>query len=191
MEGLLKEINKVRQKLKSESANALLMQKPFAQGMYRFSMFIINYYTRVRKNLNLDYDSFMIIQTVVSHNLYYLQKKEIGTYQELVSAWELATSNSNNPLEAIENAKRHPNSKLTISSICLVLGLPKETVRRKINQLSNRSLLKVSNKDGIILGAMYKKIFQDFVPETTLEVSKLIKFWEKSGVLKGLLNFRL
>ena len=191
MEGILKEINKVRQKLKAGPANTLLMQKPFAQGMYRFSMFIINYYTRVRKNLNLDYDSFMIIQTVVSHNLYYLQKKEIGTYQELISAWELATSKSNNPLEAIENAKRHPNSKLTISSICLVLGLPKETVRRKINQLSNRSLLKVSNKDGIILGAMYKKVFQDFVPETTLEVSKLIKFWEKSGVLKGLLNFRL
>ena len=191
MEGLLKEINKVRQKLKSESANALLMQKPFAQGMYRFSMFIINYYTRVRKNLNLDYDSFMIIQTVVSHNLYYLQKKEIGTYKELASAWELATSNSNNPLEVIENAKRHPNSKLTISSICLVLGLPKETVRRKINQLSKENLLKISNKNGITLGTKYKKVFQDFVPETTLEVSKLIKFWEKSGVLKGLLNFRL
>ena len=191
MEGILKEINKVRQKLKAGSANTLLMQKPFAQGMYRFSMFMINYYNRVRKNLNLDYDSFMIIQTVVSHNLYYLQKKEIGTYTELVSAWELATSNSNNPLEAIENAKRHPNSKLTISSICLVLGLPKETVRRKINQLSNRSLLKVSNKDGIILGAMYKKVFQDFVPETTLEVSKLVKFWDKSGVLKGLLNIKI
>ena len=191
MEGLLKEINKVRQKLKSESANALLMQKPFAQGMYRFSMFIINYYTRVRKNLNLDYDSFMIIQTVVSHNLYYLQKKKIGTYQELASVWELAANKSDNPLDLIENVKQDQSFKLTISSICLVLGLPKETVRRKINQLSKENLLKISNKNGITLGTKYKKVFQDFVPSTTLEVSKLIKFWDKSGVLKGLLNIKI
>ena len=191
MEGLLKEINKVRQKLKSESANALLMQKPFAQGMYRFSMFIINYYTRVRKNLNLDYDSFMIIQTVVSHNLYYLQKKKIGTYQELASVWELAANKSDNPLDLIENVKQDQSFKLTISSICLVLGLPKETVRRKINQLSKENLLKISNKNGITLGTKYKKVFQDFVPSTTLEVSKLMKFWDKSGVLKGLLNIKI
>ena len=35
------------------------MQKPFAEGMYRFSMFMIDYYSRVRENLKLDYDSFM------------------------------------------------------------------------------------------------------------------------------------
>ena len=191
MEGILKEINKVRQKLKAGPANTLLMQKPFAQGMYRFSMFIINYYTRVRKNLNLDYDSFMIIQTVVSHNLYYLQKKKIGTYQELASAWELAANKSDGPLDLVENVEQDQSSKLTISSICLVLGLPKETVRRKINQLSKENLLKISNKNGITLGTKYKKVFQDFVPSTTLEVSKLIKFWDKSGVLKGLLNLKI
>ena len=192
MEGLLKEINKVRHRLKEGSSNKLLLEKPFAEGMYRFSMFMMNYYSRVRKNLKLDYDSFMIVQTVVSHSLYQLQKKQPTSYKDLTIFWELMIKNLDGPLELISNQSNTNNSKqkLTISSICLVLGLPKETVRRKINQLSNKNLLKNSNKLGISLGPMYKKIFQDFVPETTLETSKLVKGWEKSGVLKGLLSFK-
>jgi len=38
---------------------------------------------------------------------------------------------------------------------------------------------------------MYKKVFQDFVPFTTQEVAKLLKEWEKIGVLKYLLEFKL
>ena len=190
MNHLLKEINKVREKLNNGSANTLLLQKPFAQAMYRYSMFMINYYSRVRKNLKLDYDSFMILQSVVSHSLYEMQKKEIGTYPELESAWALGSKKYNSPIEVIENVKQNQNSKLTISSICLVLALPKETVRRKVNQLVTKNLLKVSKKLGISLGPTYKKIFQDFIPETTLEVSKLIKGWEKTGALKGLLNLK-
>jgi hypothetical protein len=191
MNHLLKELDKMKEKLKNRPSNTLLLQKPFAQGMYRFSMFMMSYYSRVRKNLKLDYDSFMIIQTVVSHNLYQMQKKEIGTYVELESAWELGTKKYNSPLEVIENIKHEQNLKLTISSICLVLALPKETVRRKVNKLVTKNFLKVSNKLGISLGPMYRKVFQDFVPQTTLEVSKLIKAWEKTGVIKGLLNFKV
>ena len=192
MESLLKEINKVRHRLKEGSSNKLLLEKPFAEGMYRFSMFMMNYYSRVRKNLKLDYDSFMIVQTVVSHSLYQLMKKQPTSYKDLTIFWESMIKNLDGPLELISNQSNTNNSKqkLTISSICLVLGLPKETVRRKINQLSNKNLLKNSNKLGISLGPMYKKIFQDFVPETTLETSKLVKGWEKSGVLKGLLSFK-
>ena len=192
MDGLIKEINKVRQKLKDGPSSSLLLQKPFAEGMYRFSMFMMNYYSRVRKNLKLDYDSFMIVQTVVSHSLYQLHKKQPASYKDLTMFWELMIKNLDGPLELISNQSNTNNlkQKLTISSICLVLGLPKETVRRKINQLSNKNLLKNSNKLGISLGPMYKKIFQDFVPETTLETSKLVKGWEKSGVLKGLLSFK-
>tara|TARA_B110000014_G_C19978931_1_gene506869 strand:+ start:250 stop:831 length:582 start_codon:yes stop_codon:yes gene_type:complete len=192
MDGLLKEINKVRQKLKDGPSSSLLLQKPFAEGMYRFSMFMMNYYSRVRKNLKLDYDSFMIVQTVVSHSLYQLHKKQPASYKDLTMFWELMIKNLDGPLELISNQSNTNNlkQKLTISSICLVLGLPKETVRRKINQLSNKNLLKNSNKLGISLGPMYKKVFQDFVPETTLETSKLVKGWEKSGVLKGLLSFK-
>ena len=194
MSDILKQIDKVRQQLKRGVADRLLMQQPFAEGMYRFSMFIIDYYSRVRENLKLDYDSFMIIQTVVSHTLYQMnkQKKSGTSYSELNKEWE-AVINYDEPeiLYHVSNFRSNLKQKLTISSICLITKLPKETVRRKANELSKANLLKISKKEGIILGPNYRKVFQDFVPNTTLEVSKLLKVWEKSGVLKGLLNFRL
>ena len=56
MTGILRQIDKARQKIKKGAADKLLMQKPFAEGMYRFSMFMIEYYARVRENLKMDYD---------------------------------------------------------------------------------------------------------------------------------------
>ena len=83
------------------------------------------------------------------------------------------------------------NLKLTISSICLVTSLPKETVRRKVRELSKKNLLKISKKDGILLGSTYKKVFSEFTPQTTKEVSRLIKNWESNGVLKSILSFKI
>jgi len=71
------EIKSLRQKIR-KGADSLLLEKPFAIGMYRFAMFIIRYYARVREQLKMDYDSFIILQTVVSHCLYQLNKKKLG-----------------------------------------------------------------------------------------------------------------
>ena len=153
-------------------------------------MFIIDYYSRVRENLKIDYDSFMIIQTVVSHNLYGLSaKKGDGIInKELETEWNKLLMVQDNLLQTMgENTEN--NYKLSISSVCLVTKLPKETVRRKVNELVKKNLLKISKKEGITLGPEYKKVFREFVPTTTLEVSKLLKSWEKSGILKNLLNF--
>ena len=187
------ETNKARESLKKGPADTLLLNKPFAIGMYHFAMFVISYYARVREQLKIDYDSFMIVQTVVSHSLYQLNKKKVGikSYSELEMEWEKLIINKNDISKIIENYSGPKNNlRLTFSSICLVTSLPKETVRRKVNELVKKNLLKISKKDGILLGAMYKKVFQEFVPQTTMEVSKLIKNWEKSGILKSLLNFR-
>ena len=194
MKKFFKQIDLVREKIKSGPANILLSQKPFADGMYRFSMFIISYYSRVREELKIDYDSFMIIQTTVSHSLYHLKKKEnrSNSYEELQTEWERMLLKHENVFDLMGNYKQYKkNLKLTISSICLVTGLPKETARRKINELCKRNLLKISTREGILLGPMYKDVFQEFVPQTTLEVSKLIKHWEKTGILKDLLNFKI
>ena len=53
---------------------AKLKEKPFGQGMYAFLMFQIDYYSRVRNQLRLDYDTFIIVQVVTSHLLYILNK---------------------------------------------------------------------------------------------------------------------
>ena len=194
MESIIKQINKARESIKRGPAETMLMQKPFAEGMYIFSMFIINYYSRVRSKLKLDYDSFIIIQTVVAQKLYQLKKKEkSNSYEELETLWERMIHKHDGVLETISDSdiKIKSNSRLTISSICLVTGLPKETVRRKTNELAKKNLLRISKKDGVVLGPMYKKIFQNFVPETTVEVSKLVKSWGKIGILKSLINFKV
>jgi len=194
MEDILKQISKARDSIKKGPANTMLMQKPFAEGMYRFSMFMINYYSRVRSKLKIDYDSFIIIQTVVAQKLYYLKKKDkSNSYEELESLWEKMLYKHDNPIGILsDNANEVKiTNKLTISSICLVTGLPKETVRRKTNELVKRNLLKSSKIEGVLLGPTYKKIFQNFVPETTIEVSKLVKSWEKNGILKSILNFKI
>ena len=39
----------------------------FSQGLYHWVMFILSYYTRVRENLKIDFETFVILQVVVSH----------------------------------------------------------------------------------------------------------------------------
>ena len=192
------EIKFLRQKIRKGPSDQLLSIKPFAAGMYGFVMIMISYYSRVREQLKIDYDSFMIIQTVVSHSLYQLNKKQFGSrsYFELEKEWEkIIDKDVVNAVEAVRYGLKDVSSKnklkLTISSICLVISLPKETVRRKVNELAKKNLLNISKKNGILLGSQYSKVFREFTPETTKEVSKLIKSWENSGILKSILNFKI
>ena len=187
------EIKSLRQKIRKGSDHPLSI-KPFAAGMYDFVMVMINYYSRVRETLKIDYDSFMIIQTVVSHSLYQLNKKQVGSksYFELEKEWEKLYSSKNEVTQMLDGRDALDNNlKLTISSICLVTSLPKETVRRKVSELNKKNLLNISKKDGILLGSMYKKVFREFTPQTTKDVSRLIKNWEKLGILKSILSFKI
>ena len=195
-------------------ANAKLKEKPFAIGMYSFVMFLINYYSRIRKELRLDYDSFMIIQVVVSHSLYQINKEPAfcricsnrtycthvdrrSSFSDLGYGWDdIIKKNSEDSYE--QNLKKIPyrrflekDTKLSISSICLVTSLPKETVRRKTGELCKKKILNCSSKKGITIGSNYKKIFDDFVPETTYAVMKLMKNWQQNGVLKSLLDLEV
>ena len=89
------------------------------------------------------------------------------------------------------NVTKSKGPKLTISSICLVSGLPKETVRRKVINLVKKKILSISSKHGVKIGESYKKVYNDFVPITTFEVIKLLKKWEKIGLLKTLLELKV
>ena len=142
----------------------------------------------------------MIIQTVVSHSLYQINKKKVGSksYFELEAEWEKLMDKDDlsakveNVQENIENYSNTKNNlKLTISSICLVTSLPKETVRRKVSELIKKNLLIISKRDGVLLGSAYQKVFREFTPTTTIEISRLIKNWENSGILKSILNFKI
>ena len=183
--------------LEKKIINTKLKEKPFSMGMYSFVMFIINYYARVKKQIKIDFDSFIIVQVVTSHALYILNKTSYEnkvSYPDIKKLWEkMAAEYDSSPLEMLEKTSKKggflKNSKLTISSICLLTELPKETVRRKIELLSKKKILTMSKKNGVSIGSDYKKIYSEFVPQTTFEVIQLLKKWETSGLLKSLLNF--
>ena len=195
MENLAKkEIGKIRNKLKKGSVNHLLKEKPFAIAMYRFSMFVIEYYLRVKDQIGIDYDSFMIMQVTVSHKLYVLNKKKSsssGSYEDVELEFNQAIDAREEKLGFMQSYDERNKNKLTISSICLVLGLPKETTRRKISVLCKKNLLKITKNDGVTLGPAYKKVFQKFVPKTAYELSRLLKNWKRSGALDSILEFEI
>ena len=149
----------------------------FSQGLYHWVMFIITLYTRVRENLKIDFESFVILQVVVSNSLYQINKTGIKTFSEL-----------ENQMTKIGQSKKIRNNKLTFASIADVLQLPRETVRRKVLGLSKNNILLGSTENGIKLGPAYKTIYKEFVTQTTLDLASLLKKWEKSGALKHLLE---
>ena len=154
-----------------------LKEPIFSEGLYHWVMFILSLYTRVRENLKIDFESFVILQVVVSHSLYELNKKGTKTFSEL-----------EDQITKITNMKSNKNNKLTFASISEVLQLPRETVRRKVIHLSKKNILTFNSANGIKLGSAYKTIYKDFVSQTTVDISILIKKWKNSGALEKLLK---
>ena len=149
----------------------------FSKGLYHWVMFILSLYTRVKEKLNIDFESFVILQVVVSHSLYETNKLGTKSFSDLEEQMEKITE------------KNYLNKrKLTLASIAEELQLPRETVRRKIISLSKRNILSFNTYGGIKLGPAYKTIYKDFVTQTTIDLSSLVNKWDKSGALKNLLE---
>ena len=168
-------------------------QKTFSNGMYAFLMFMIEHYRRVKTDLKMDFDSFIIIQVVVSHEVYIMQSQSSKTYSEISDEFDKvskATSIDDSLLifKAKELMSKIQKNKLTVSSICQVTTLPKETVRRKVRALVAKNILTQNKSEGLLVGPGYKKIFDETVPKTTAALSKLIKKWKETGVLDNLLK---
>ena len=148
---------------------------PFSSGFYNWTMFLINFYGRVKNTLKIDFDSFMIMQIVVSDYLYNSNKESKKNYDEFKNSLK-------NYTEIFKGAR-----KINIASIAEILDLPRETVRRKILNLSKLKLLDYS-KNGISIGSEYKTVFNEFVSQTVNNMSQLVKKWESNGSLKELLE---
>ena len=96
----------------------------FTRGAYYWLMFMIDQYQSARRMLKIDYESFIIIQTVISHFLHSMNKEENADWKRM---WELVSDE-----ETKDNLSK---AKLNTASISLVTGLPRETVRRKLLEL--------------------------------------------------------
>ena len=179
--------------IKKKLTDPKIQPKNFGTGMYGFLMFMTDYYRRVRSELKMDFDSFMVIQIVVSHEVYIMQGETAKTYSEISGEFDRiskATDIDDSLLifKAKELMSKIQKNKLTVSSICQVSTLPKETVRRKTRGLVARKILTQSKSEGLLVGPGYKVVFEDFVPKTVGAFSKLIKKWKENGTLEQILS---
>jgi len=149
----------------------------FSKGLYEWIMFVISFYSRVRETLKIDFETFIVLQVVVSHSLYQVNKTGSKSYAEIKEH-----------VEKLSTVKLKKNLKLTFASIAAVIQLPRETVRRKVLELCKKDILTFNRENGIKLGHAYKTIYQEFVSQTTVDMSSLVKKWKQSGALDKLLE---
>ena len=160
--------------IKFDNRENVLNNKTFSIWLYNWMMFLINLYNRVKKELRIDFDSFIIIQLVVSNHLYKSNKNCNKSYQNIEKEMKVS--------KFIKWIKK----KLNYVSISEVFGLLRETIRRKVVNLNKRDILSY-NRERINLGTEYKTIYKSFISQTTLEMILLLKKMQLDGSLKKLL----
>ena len=134
-----------------DSKDKINENENFSSGFYDWAIFLINFYQRINKRLGLDFESFLILQVVVSYNVYLINKNKKLSLESLSFEFEKSS-----------NAEFLNNSKLTVTSISSSLNMPRETVKRKVLLLQNNKFLRINPNKTIQLGKKYTEIFPDF-----------------------------
>ena len=163
-----------------ESKNKIKENENFSSGFYDWAIFIINFYQRINKKLGLDFESFLILQVVVSYNVYLINKKKEVSLEALSFKFEQSS-----------NSEFLSNLKLTVTSISSSLDMPRETVKRKVLVLQNKKFLKINPNKTIQLGKKYAEVFSEFASGTTLDLARLMQRWDNKGIIKQFLNLKI
>ena len=163
-----------------ESKNKIKENKNFSSGFYDWAIFLITFYQRIIKKLGLDFESFLILQVVVSYILYLINKNKEISLESLSFAFEKSS-----------NAKVLSSPRLTVTSISSSLNMPRETVKRKVLLLQNNKFLRINPNKTIQLGKKYTEIFPDFASGTTLDLARLLQRWDKKDIVRQLLNLKI
>jgi hypothetical protein len=163
-----------------ESKNKIKENENFSSGFYDWAIFLINFYQRINKKLGLDFESFLILQVVVSYNVYLINKKKEVSLEALSFEFEQSS-----------NSEFLSNLKLTVTSISSSLDMPRETVKRKVLVLQNKKFLKINPNKTIQLGKKYAEVFSEFASGTTLDLARLMQRWDNKGIVKQFLNLKI
>ena len=163
-----------------ESKNKIRENENFSSGFYDWAIFLITFYQRINKKLGLDFESFLILQVVVSYNVYLINKNKEISLESLSFAFEKSS-----------NAKVLSSPRLTVTSISSSLNMPRETVKRKVLLLQNNKFLRINPNKTIQLGKKYTEIFSDFASGTTLDLARLLQRWDKKDIVRQLLNLKI
>jgi len=151
----------------------------YQETLYHLIMFRISQFTVSKAMLKMDYESFMICSAVASHiNFQNLKKNKNLDWDE---SWAMARSKFAEEIMKTE--------KLTIFALSSILMIPKESVRRKINILSKKKILKFTLNTGVTLGEKIE-VFRPFGQKEMISLSNFLKSLKKSGALDQLLELK-
>ena len=123
----------------------------FSDGMYDWSLFLVNLFLRVKEDLKIDYDSFMIIHVVAGNYLDKWNQDRSLSYDELSLKFEKIISESSNI------------NKITVTSVAMILNIPRETVKRKVLNLIEKQLLFENSDKSLIVGKSYQD-YREIMP---------------------------
>ena len=130
----------------------------------------INHFLNVKKLVKHDYESHMILLTVYSYFI----------FQTMSKGKALNWSETFNETETEEHIQLMKDKKLTIFAVAENLLMPQETVRRKLEKLSNRKLLYYSKSEGLSLGKKFKEIIEPLGKVDGQEIIRLVEKFKKA-----------
>lgn len=154
----------------------------YANASYSWQTFLIDFYRRIKQYYNFDFDSFMIMIVTVSHVTHENYKEDPGiegSYKDFIKEFKDTAPGS--------LSKR----KLGINAISNILEMPEETTRRKIEKLIKQGLLTKSKLDGIILSETFVEKHYPFANQTAKNLGKLIRTFDKAGLLSAAKDFKM
>ena len=148
----------------------------YAETLYHLINFRLSQFKQSRSMLKMDYDTFMIVSCIGAHAL----KNNIKAKDDWESVWEITRTKN---LDKFYNKK-----KLTIFALANLIGLPTETVRRKIEILKKKKLISNNGKFGLLPTEKIEELMRPFALNEVDELSNFLRSLDKHGSLDALLD---
>ena len=149
----------------------------YSETLYHLINFRTEQFQQSKSMIGIDYESFMILSVMGAH---YLKNNN-----KLASNWDQVW-------EDIRESKIEAfyTKKLTIYAVANILSMPKETVRRKIENLKKKKLINHSSKTGLLPTNKSEEIMKPFAAKEIKSLSKFLQSLKKNKSLEEILNFR-
>ena len=149
----------------------------YSETLYHLINFRTEQFQQSKAMIGIDYDSFMILSVMGAH---YLKNNN-----KLASDWDQVW-------EDIRASKieAYYNKKLTIYAVANILDMPRETVRRKIENLKKKKLINHSSKTGLLPTNKSEEIMKPFAAKEIKSLSKFLQSLKKNKSLDEILNFK-
>ena len=142
----------------------------------------IDHYKKSKKIFKTDYDSHMITITVFTHFLY----GTLNPSHEQYLHEDLDWGEMYPIVKGLSKNKKKYLDKLSLFSISHILNMPKETVRRKVEQLCKKKYLDYSAKEGVTVGDNFELLAKKIAPKDLISLDKAIKAINKNGGINKL-----